>query len=221
MENSTKPITAVSSNIPAFPPETNPGQGSHDHALENKQIPQKISDSDEIRKSDNAIDILSHEASISSQPKSDDILITCKESLTQGKNVDVPISTAQTDKIPRLSKLRKIPDETPSPSEMKKFSAMEAVIMDEFHDVISDQLTPSRRIAGPPAEIVFKQGIEVKPIHISIARPVPIHLRAEADKTLEKYIREGVLVPVGFPTEWLSPGMWVQKSDKKSGLLFP
>ena len=103
----------------------------------------------------------------------------------------------------------------PQQSQMARFSAMEKSIMLEFEDVISDSLR-NKCMQGPPAEIVFKEGVEVRPLHINIARPLPIHMKQEADKTLQKYIDEQIIVPVDHPTTWLSPAFWVGKADKKS-----
>ena len=96
----------------------------------------------------------------------------------------------------------------PQQSQLARFSAMEKSIMLEFEDVISDSLR-NKCMQGPPAEIVFKEGVEVRPLHINIARPLPIHMKQEADKTLQKYIDEQIIVPVDHPTTWLSPAFWV------------
>ena len=103
----------------------------------------------------------------------------------------------------------------PQQSQIARFTAMEKTIMKEFPDVISDSLR-NKCMRGPPAEIVFKEGVEVKPLHINIARPLPIHMKEEADKTLQKYIDEQIIVEVNHPTTWLSPAFWVGKADKKS-----
>ena len=92
---------------------------------------------------------------------------------------------------------------------------MELAIMEEFDDVISDSLK-HKRMSGAPAEIKFKEGVTINPLHINIARPLPIHMKKEADLTLNKYIKEGIIEPVNYPTTWLSPAFWVAKGDKKS-----
>ena len=84
-----------------------------------------------------------------------------------------------------------------------------------FQDVISDCLK-HKRMSGAPAEIKFKEGVTINPLHINIARPLPIHMKKEADLTLNKYIKEGIIEPVNYPTTWLSPAFWVAKGDKKS-----
>ena len=106
-------------------------------------------------------------------------------------------------------------DYFPQKDPKARYKAMENVILSEFEDVISDSLK-QKRMEGPPAEIHFKKGVEIKPLHVSIARPMPIHMKEEADKTLQKYISEGVIVPVSHPTSWLSPAFWVAKGDGKS-----
>ena len=130
---------------------------------------------------------------------------------TDRKNPDIP---PKDDKNSKES--RKISQDIfPQQSQLARFSAMEKSIMLEFEDVISDSLR-NKCMQGPPAEIVFKEGVEVRPLHINIARPLPIHMKQEADKTLQKYIDEQIIVPVDHPTTWLSPAFWVGKADKKS-----
>jgi hypothetical protein len=113
----------------------------------------------------------------------------------------------------RLARLKKLPDTMPTKSQQAKFSALEKIIIAEFHDVISDVLTPSHRIKGPPVDIIFKKGVDVRPIHINIARPLPLNFKPIAEKTLAKYISEGILKPVDHATEWLSPGFWTPKAN--------
>ena len=103
----------------------------------------------------------------------------------------------------------------PQSNQNDRFKAMENAIMEEFQDVISDCLK-HKRMSGAPAEITFKEGVSIKPLHINIARPLPIHMKREADMTLNKYIKEGIIEPVNYPTTWLSPAFWVAKGDKKS-----
>ena len=154
------------------------------------------------------------------------------------KTTNIPLENQTTDdetqkNAPHTDTDRKIPDNPPKDdtnskesrkisqdifpqqSQLARFSAMEKSIMQEFEDVISDSLR-NKCMQGPPAEIVFKEGVDVKPLHINIARPLPIHMKEEADKTLQKYIDEQIIVAVDHPTTWLSPAFWVAKADKKS-----
>ena len=154
------------------------------------------------------------------------------------KTTNIPLENQTTDvetqkNAPHTDADRKIPDNPPKDdtnskesrkisqdifpqqSQLARFSAMEKSIMQEFEDVISDSLR-NKCMQGPPAEIVFKEGVDVKPLHINIARPLPIHMKEEADKTLQKYIDEQIIVAVDHPTTWLSPAFWVAKADKKS-----
>ena len=122
---------------------------------------------------------------------------------TPAENKRVP---AGSSKNPHISSLQSNPI---------NFSELEKIILLEFEDVISDSLK-HKRMGGAPAEIYFKAGIEIKPLHITIARPLPLHMKEEADKTLKKYISEGIIEAVNRPTTWLSPAFWVAKQDKKS-----
>ena len=177
-------------------------------------------DTDHISKACTSDEGIHSEKSISQDPISAGIskanTPTCGNSDKVTSKNESKVSHKTPSNCQKAAQLQKISDSQPSLAQQRKFREMELAILEEFHDVISDHLTPDKRVLGKPVEITFKKGIEIKPIHITIARPVPIHLKAEADKTLDKYLREGVLVPVSHPTEWLSPGMWVPKGDKKS-----
>ena len=85
-----------------------------------------------------------------------------------------------------------------------RYSELEKTILIEFEDVISDSLK-HKRMGVAPAEIYFKAGIKIKSLHVTIARPLPLHMKAEADKTLKKYIDEGIIQPVNHPQRGYHP----------------
>ena len=100
----------------------------------------------------------------------------------------------------------------PQTNQNERFKAMELAIMEEFDDVISDSLK-HKRMSGAPAEIKFKEGVTINPLHINIARPLPIHMKKEADLTLNKYIKEGEVHVVSENQNQLNVRLRIQTLD--------
>jgi hypothetical protein len=86
----------------------------------------------------------------------------------------------------------------------------------EFADVFDDEtLTP---VVGEPMQIhLMRDDPNYKPTRISTSRKVPLHFKKEADKTLDWFLKSGVIVPVPphEKVEWVSPGFFVAKPNGK------
>ena len=92
---------------------------------------------------------------------------------------------------------------------------MDNIILNELEDIISDSLKQNR-MEEPLAEIHFKKGIETNHLHVSNTRPMPNHLKDEADILLQKHINEGIIAPVNHPNFWLSPEFCMTKGSEIS-----
>jgi len=68
-------------------------------------------------------------------------------------------------------------------------------------------ITPMK---GDPMKIHLKEG-PIKPTRVLTARQIPIYMREDAQKTLQKALDSGIIVPVAEPTEWISPAFFVPK----------
>ena len=85
----------------------------------------------------------------------------------------------------------------------------------EFPEVLDDNLTPEKRMKGPPLSIRFKEG-PITPFHASNVRPVPAHLEGPGRALVEELVKKGVLKQLdeNTTTEWLSKGHFVPKPGR-------
>ena len=84
--------------------------------------------------------------------------------------------------------------------------------MEEFKDVLSDELSPIPMKTKTPMHISLKKG--VAPKKVTSARRVPLRYEKEAAKTVQELIKKGVITPVSETTDWCSPAFFVPKADK-------
>ena len=52
------------------------------------------------------------------------------------------------------------------------------------------------------------------PRKVTSARRVPLRYEKEAEKTVYKLVKKGVIVPANKTTDWCSPAFFVPKGDK-------
>ena len=90
----------------------------------------------------------------------------------------------------------------------------ESKIKEDFKDILSDKLN-SRPMIGGPVTLRFKKGIKVVPHKIYTAPAVPLHLEAEAKKTLQAAVADGVIakVPINENSGWCFRSFFVAKAD--------
>ena len=86
------------------------------------------------------------------------------------------------------------------------------VLLDEFADVLSDELSPEPMKTEAPMHISLKG--EATPKKVTTARRVPLRYEEEADKTIKELIKKGVITPMNQTTDWCSPAFFVPKGDK-------
>ena len=93
-------------------------------------------------------------------------------------------------------------------------------LLAEYPEVFEDtKVTP---MAGDPMNISLRRkDPNYRPLQVTTARKIPLHFQAEADKTLNWFIKSGVIekVPTNETTEWCSPGFFVAKPDGKVRLV--
>jgi hypothetical protein len=68
---------------------------------------------------------------------------------------------------------------------------------------------------------LMREDPNYKPTRTSTSRSVPLHFKKEADKTLDWFLKSGVIVPV-LPherVEWCSPGFFIAKPNGKCRLV--
>jgi hypothetical protein len=113
-------------------------------------------------------------------------------------------------KFPAKVQEIKMPDKT-----LKSRDTLKSLIA-EFADVFDDEtLTP---VVGEPMQIhLMRNNPNYKPTRISTSRKVPLHFKKEADRTLDWFLKSGVIVPVPphEKVEWVSPGFFVAKPNGK------
>ena len=115
-----------------------------------------------------------------------------------------------------LIKLKAIPSRFPNAIVEECRAAQEEdytkILMEEFKDVLSDELNPTPMKTKTPMHISLKKG--VAPKKVTSARRVPLRYEKEAAKTVEELIKKGVITPVSETTDWCSPAFFVPKADK-------
>ncbi|NJL71583.1 MAG: RNA-directed DNA polymerase [Candidatus Competibacteraceae bacterium] len=84
-------------------------------------------------------------------------------------------------------------------------------ILNDFPDVLSDSLDANRFMKGPPLHIYMRENHGIKPWKSLTARLVPMHLKDAAEEAIKQALAAGVIAPVTEPTEWISPGFFVEK----------
>ena len=90
----------------------------------------------------------------------------------------------------------------------------ESKIKEDFKDILSDKLN-SQPMLGDAVTLRFKKGIKVVPHKIYTAPAVPLHLEAEAKKTLQTAVDDGVIakVPINENSGWCFRSFFVAKPN--------
>ena len=80
----------------------------------------------------------------------------------------------------------------------------------EYEDILVDTLTPVSRLQCPPMVVHVKDGVKI-PNNIPKVKPVPLHLKALADKELQALIDSKIVEKYDLPLDCISPAKWVSK----------
>ena len=101
-------------------------------------------------------------------------------------------------------------------ADMSRKTHMESKIFDavvnEFSEVLHDDLSDSRKMKGKLMHITLKSG-DIKPCHVNGARKPSLHMKKTVKKLLKNLEDTGVIEKVTEPSEWVSPGHFVPKPN--------
>ena len=86
------------------------------------------------------------------------------------------------------------------------------MLLHEYPDVLSNELSPEPMKTDTPMHIHIKEG--ASPKKVTTARQVPLRYESKAEKTVQELIQRGVIVPANKTTDWCSPAFFVPKGDK-------
>ena len=88
-------------------------------------------------------------------------------------------------------------------------SAIEKLKVD-FEDILGDKLDISVGKGCPPMTIHLTDQM-VRPLHVNVARQVPVHMRDMASKSINDLLSAKRITRVTEPTDWCSPANFVMK----------
>lgn len=111
--------------------------------------------------------------------------------------------------IPLIA-LEKPKDKTNVNPQEEEFQKMRNSFLNKYSDVFSDKLR-NKFMSGPDMEIYLKDDVNIKPTHVTTARPVPAHHREAADKLIDEMVDSGIIQEVSEPSDWLSPSFFIEK----------
>ena len=129
-----------------------------------------------------------------SEAVQDDMLLSCQDLITLKA---IPIG---------------FPNSVVESCKQVKFEPYRTTLLEEFTDVLSDELNPKPMKTAAPMKISIKRG--ANPRKVTSARRVPLRYEKEARKTVKELIKKGVITPVSETTDWCSPAFFVPKADK-------
>ena len=95
---------------------------------------------------------------------------------------------------------------------LQQFDKLKKQLISTYSDVINDDIRGRKMRVGKPMEIIFRKDIPIVPYHVSLARPIPLHYRQQAEAQVQKMIDDKIIARVDEPTEWLAPAFFVPKS---------
>ena len=91
-----------------------------------------------------------------------------------------------------------------------EIAAAKDSIQKQFRDVMNDSLHGSV-IKCEPMKISLDENLEIVPLKVWQARPVPLHHVDSAKRLIKELVDTGVIEPVDWPTAWVSPAHFVAK----------
>ena len=89
--------------------------------------------------------------------------------------------------------------------------ACEKLVRD-YPDVLTDELSPNPIKTDMPMHIHVKEG--AIPRKVTSVRGVPLRYEKEAEKTVNKLVKKGVIISANETTDWCSPAFFVPMGDK-------
>ena len=89
----------------------------------------------------------------------------------------------------------------------------------KFDTVLQDELDPNSAMSGPPMKIHLRKDVKIRPMKMTSARKIPLHMQKAADEAVQALLKAGVIEPVKEPSEWVSPGHFVKKPNGSARLV--
>jgi hypothetical protein len=91
-------------------------------------------------------------------------------------------------------------------------------IKEDFPDVLCNNLDGGKVMTGKPMKIHLRTDIPIRPKKKLTARPAPLHWKKMADEEVQRLLDNGILKKVDAPTDWISRGHWVAKTDNQENI---
>ena len=82
----------------------------------------------------------------------------------------------------------------------KKNREMKETLINEFSTVFCQQLGPEDRMPGSPAELEVMEGDDYQPTNVTVAHPIPRHMRPAAGKEMDNLVANGIVEQVFHAT---------------------
>lgn len=95
---------------------------------------------------------------------------------------------------------------------LKDFEALKQEMLEMFPEVFCDVLG-DRRLKGDNMHIHLDEKKNVVPKKVFTARQVPLHFKQAAEALTDQLVKDGIIVPVDEPTDWISPAHFVPKPN--------
>ena len=93
-------------------------------------------------------------------------------------------------------------------------------LKEEFSDIMGVTLGDTAgNMKGEPMSVRLKDDPSVKPLRVTTARQIPIHMKQKADELIDELLRAGVIVKESEPTDWVAPAHFVPKKNGKVRLV--
>ena len=103
--------------------------------------------------------------------------------------------------------------ETNEDDDEKKNREMKEMLIKEYSTVFCERLGPEDRMLGPPTEREIEEGDEYQPTNVTVACPIPRHMRSAAERETDNLIANGFVEQVHHSTPHCSATHFVLKKN--------
>jgi hypothetical protein len=114
--------------------------------------------------------------------------------------------------FPHISTAKKVTSAAASATSSDNTHSSFKDIIDSYSTVFDESAITTMQ-GGPMHIYLDRESPSYRPSRTLTARPIPLHFQEEAAKTLNLFIKSGVIQKVDHPTEWISPAFFVSKPD--------
>ena len=89
-------------------------------------------------------------------------------------------------------------------------NTLKEVLSKDFSDILTLSL-PKNAMVGGLMDIHLNDRMDILPMKLTTARPIPLHFQEEANQIVIKALAESIIEQVMQPTTWCSPAFFIQK----------